>query len=248
MKTIYDIGMYDGSDTEYYLENGYRVIAVEANPELVENAKIRFKNQITTGKLICINAAISHDDNPVTLTLSGTDLGSSTVFPEKITHKKPIKDISVMGITIDKLFKKHGIPKYMKVDIEGADRYCVLPLTIDTRPSFLSFEIGEDVDQLLSHLAMIGYNQYKIVNQNSFRAFENNGCLFDRISRRIIRHMGYAEPRMIKRAGRFFVAGHSSGPLPWLTDGRWRSLKETQFIIWNEKLHGWNDIHATIGI
>jgi hypothetical protein len=30
VKTVFDIGMYDGTDTAYYLESGYRVVAVEA--------------------------------------------------------------------------------------------------------------------------------------------------------------------------------------------------------------------------
>ena len=49
------------------------------------------------------------------------------------------------------LFERFGIPEYLKVDIEGADRLCVLALTSDTRPTYLSFELGDDVDELLEH-------------------------------------------------------------------------------------------------
>jgi spermidine synthase len=38
---IYDIGMHDGSDSEFYLRKGYRVVAVEANPKLVEACRER---------------------------------------------------------------------------------------------------------------------------------------------------------------------------------------------------------------
>jgi len=31
---IYDVGMNNGDDCEYYLTKGYRVVAVEANPAL----------------------------------------------------------------------------------------------------------------------------------------------------------------------------------------------------------------------
>ena len=34
-RLIFDIGMYDGSDTRYYLNEGFRVLAIEANPVLV---------------------------------------------------------------------------------------------------------------------------------------------------------------------------------------------------------------------
>jgi hypothetical protein len=40
---IYDIGMNNGDDTAYYLQRGFRVIAVEANPALVSQAIQRFE-------------------------------------------------------------------------------------------------------------------------------------------------------------------------------------------------------------
>ena len=39
---VFDIGMYDGADTEYYLELAFQVIALEANPDLVQNALQKF--------------------------------------------------------------------------------------------------------------------------------------------------------------------------------------------------------------
>lgn len=246
METIFDIGMYDGSDTAYYLEIGFRVVAVEANPELVDKAQQTFAPQIASGQLTCINAAISASGGAVELTLSGKDLGSSTLFPEKIAHMRPVGSIKVPGVTIEHLFKQHGVPKYLKVDIEGADRFCVLSLTKENRPTFLSFEMSGDVDELLIHAATIGYNRFKVINQNSFRECGNIECLYDRAASKLIRYLGYADPLMIRRAGRFFVAGHSSGPVPWKSDGQWRSIDETRSIVSGTNLPGWNDIHATV--
>jgi len=42
---IYDIGMNNGDDTAYYLQRGFRVIAVEANPALVSQAIQRFERR-----------------------------------------------------------------------------------------------------------------------------------------------------------------------------------------------------------
>lgn len=246
MQTIFDIGMYDGADTAYYLESGYRVIAVEANPELVNKAEQRFSAYISSGQLTCIHAAISSNGEPVELVLSGTDLGSSTIFRQKIADRRPLGCVKVSGTTLIHLFAKYGIPLYLKVDIEGADRFCILSLTKEHCPNFLSFEIGDDVDELLSHIASLGYKSYKIINQNSFRELSNVECLYDRIAKKIIRCLGYSDPLLIRRAGRFFIPGHSSGPLPWHSDGRWRSYDDIRSIICTKSLPGWNDIHATL--
>jgi FkbM family methyltransferase len=251
MNTIYDIGMYDGADTAYYLECGYHVIAVEANPDLVDNAKQRFETQIASGQLTCVNAAISPNGEAVELNLSGQDLGSSTLFSDRIVKKRPIGAIKVPGVTLHQLFEQYGVPEYLKVDIEGADRLCILALTPDTRPVFLSFEVGDDVDELISHLETIGYKRFKIINQNSFREFSSQRNMYDRIAHRVMRYMGYREPLMVRRAGRFFTVGHSSGPVPWRSDGRWRSGDATYTILREARasnsLSGWYDIHATIG-
>lgn len=246
METIFDIGMYDGSDTAYYSEMGYRVVAVEANPELVDKAQQRFAPYISSGQLICINAAVSARGETVELILSGKDLGSITLFPVKIAHKRPVGSIKVPGVTVDHLFEQQGVPKYLKIDIEGADRFCVLSLTRENRPEFLSFESSDDVDELLTHAASIGYNRFKIINQNSFREYSNLECVYDRVARKLMQYLGYADPLLIRRAGRFFVSGHSSGPVPWKSDGQWRSFNDIRSVVKAADLPGWNDIHATI--
>jgi hypothetical protein len=38
--------MNNGDDTAYYLRRGFRVLAIEANPDLVANAEIRFAGKI----------------------------------------------------------------------------------------------------------------------------------------------------------------------------------------------------------
>lgn len=249
MRTVFDIGMYDGADTAYYLQSGYEVVAVEANPELVQHATEKFANEIASGQLICINAAISTSRDPVELVLSGGDPGSSSVFGDRVAHKLPIGSITVPGMTMQDLLSCYGAPFYVKVDIEGADRLCVLSLTSKNRPEYLSFEVGDDVEELVEHARKIGFGQFKIVSQTSFRELANHECLYDRIIQRVVRELGYADYRRIRRAGRFFVSGHSSGPGPWESDGKWYSADKT-LSRWRQAqvtgtLSGWYDIHTT---
>ena len=50
-RLIFDIGMYDGSDTRYYLNEGFRVLAIEANPVLVQRAReLLFQDEIKSGR------------------------------------------------------------------------------------------------------------------------------------------------------------------------------------------------------
>ena len=250
MRMIYDVGMYDGEDTAYYLDSGYSVLAVEANPILVERGQSRFRAAIDRGTLTIVHAAIVAEGagDRVDLTLCGDDPGSSSLFLSRISDRQPNGICSVPAITLPELFRDYGIPEYMKVDIEGADRFCVLALTRETRPRYVSFEAGDDVEELLAHLSALGYGRFKIISVLSFRELENQRSLADRARGRLMRYMGFSDPQRIRRRGRFFVTGSSSGPVPWETDGKWRSAIETRNRLQSARashaLSGWYDIHA----
>jgi FkbM family methyltransferase len=249
--TIFDIGMFDGLDTDYYLECGYRVVAVEANPDLAARARSMRAEQVAAGVLVVIYAAMTASHEPVALHLSGRDLGSSSLDPAMVEHKQPAGSVSVPGITLADLFERHGVPHFMKVDIEGADRACVLALAAGAVPRYLSFEIGSDFEELLGHLRAVGYRRFKIVSQMSFRELANCECLRDRIGRRVARQLGRPKATYIRRAGRMFASGHSSGPVPWRSDGRWRTYEQA-VAGWRAARDGparsgWYDLLATTG-
>ncbi len=39
---IYGVGLFDGSDTAYYVHRGYTVVGIDANPVMIEKAKNKF--------------------------------------------------------------------------------------------------------------------------------------------------------------------------------------------------------------
>jgi len=55
---IYDVGMDNGDDSEFYLSKGFRVVAVEADPDLCRAAEERFEPFIRSGQLTIVNRAI----------------------------------------------------------------------------------------------------------------------------------------------------------------------------------------------
>jgi hypothetical protein len=48
---IYDVGIHDGNDTAYYLAEGYRVLAIDANPAHIERATKRFEHELNDERL-----------------------------------------------------------------------------------------------------------------------------------------------------------------------------------------------------
>ena len=256
MKLIFDIGMYDASDTEYYLSEGYKVIAVEANPNLIERAETQFNEQVLSGQLVLVNRAICEDPGEeITLTVCGSDLGSSSIFKERLENSNSLDSYNIKGMTVVELIEKYGCPYFMKIDIEGADRYCILPLDAGNRPRYISFEAGDDIEELVHHLRKIGFTRFKIINQANFIELNNQCSLIYRAKGRITRLWGQGNPifnenypTYVKRNGRSFLLGHSAGPAPWISDGKWQDfnnlLSKWKSAASKNKLYGWYDVHV----
>lgn len=223
---VYDLGLYDAADTRYFLSTGHRVVAVEANPALVSRAHALLAREIASGQLTIINAAIAPTHSSVTLTINRDNLGGSSTCDGAVAAKNRGETIVVQGITLPEIFEQHGIPKYLKVDIEGCDSICVRTLTRETRPTFVSFELGADIGSMIDHLQQIGFTRFKVIDQAFFRELSRYNMIRDRAGRSVMRFVGYAEPTMVRRGGRFFTRYTSSGPAPWESDGPWRSARE----------------------
>ena len=244
---IFDVGMYDGADTAYYLRHAHTVVAIEANPELCENAKQKFSAAIRSGTLVILNVAIG-SDKWVDLTISREDLGSSSIYAERIAHRSPGSSYRVRATTLPELIREHGQPDFIKIDIEGADRECVLSLSQEIAPEYVSFEAPHEITELITHLSSIGYSRFKAIQQTCFRSLRRQELIRDRIMRKFIRLMGYDEPRCAWRHGESFVLGHSAGPAPWESDGRFhhaqRMIAEWESAKAHGLLSGWYDIHV----
>ena len=249
MKKIFDIGMFDGADTAYYLESGYEVVAIEANPRLIEAAERKFKGELESGKLKLVNRALAGESgNSFSFTVCAEDLGATSIFEERLSHRSPIASFETESITISELFEEHGIPYYLKIDIEGCDKFCVLPLSEKNRPTYVSFEAGEDVFPLVNHLQSIGYSEFKAVNQCNFLELGSQRSLRNRLKQRMLHLLGYREPKFVRRNGRYFRSGHTSGPVPWESDGNWmdasRLINQWKRFANTAGMWDWYDIYA----
>lgn len=256
---VYDVGMHDGSDTAYYLHRGFRVVAIEANPLLVEAANTRFEKEIASGRLTVINTAIHSEPGEATFWVSEMSECSSFNH-EAATRHKPARPVVVKTEMFDTIIERYGIPYYLKLDIEGMDEACIGPLkgrTSRELPRYISLEAQPDGPETsLTFLRKLGYMKFKVIQQaGDFRPMlrylitrkHKWAYLPSRIKHRILR-----EKWELPHDWKF--TSYSSGPLPEEAPGDWQSLESLQrdwrrwLPIAEESQWGnaWYDFHAAL--
>jgi len=56
---VFDVGFNIGQDTAFYLAEGHRVVAIEADPTLAAKGRQRFASEVRTGQLTIVNVGIA---------------------------------------------------------------------------------------------------------------------------------------------------------------------------------------------
>jgi FkbM family methyltransferase len=175
---VYDIGMHDGEDSAFYLAKGFRVVAVEADPELCKAAEQRFSRFIQDGRLTVVNRAIVSKAGPVTFYRSTTS-GWGTVVEawnrDNAARGVSADSLTVEGITLADLVEAHGEAFYLKLDIEGMDRAALDSLVATSvRPDYVSMETSFSRSPQIASmrddfetLCRLGYDRFKIVDQDA---------------------------------------------------------------------------------
>ena len=165
--------MHNGDDTAFYLERGFRVVAVEANPDLCKRNRTRFEAEVSRGDLTILNKAIHWKGGTnVDFYVSATNLEWSSLAEHR---KEPgalqRKKISVETITLRQLYEASGVPHYIKCDIEGAEEiFCRQLLDETTIPDFVSVELAHRL-RPAALLLCCGYDRFQLVNQAKVRRF-----------------------------------------------------------------------------
>jgi FkbM family methyltransferase len=166
---IFDLGAHTGEDTQAYLSQGYNVVAVEANPRLADALALRFEREIREGQVTVIGAAIAETIVPRAFFVSENPLWSSLDPIWAGRDGRKTEAVEVPGITLADLFDRHGVPGYLKIDIEGADRIVLEQLLVDTRrPLYVSVEDCRFGPSYLGLLATCGYTGFKLSEQSQW--------------------------------------------------------------------------------
>ncbi|MBE2317974.1 FkbM family methyltransferase [Solirubrobacter sp. CPCC 204708] len=175
---IIDAGMHVGQDTAYYLDKGFDVVAVEANPVLARAAEERFAGAIAAGRLRVLNVAVAERTGTASLSVSDDATIWSSLDADFVRRNEAFgtryRTVDVPAVRFDELLADVGIPYYLKIDIEGLDMLCVRALhRFDDRPAYVSLEskvsVGgasyADAFDELAHLWALGYRRFKYVDQ-----------------------------------------------------------------------------------
>jgi len=222
---VYDVGMNNGDDVEYYLQKGCRVVGIEANPELCRVCEARFTEVISQGRLKILNCAVGACEGHARFYLSRTNHVLSTLVPAA-TPGETWTEIPIRVRKLSTLIKEYGYPYFVKIDVEHVDAVVLHDLMEHgIAPPFISAE-SHEID-VFCHLVAMGYVQFKLVRGASV-------------------HSDFRDHKIHTVDGestRFEFKHHSSGPFGRDIPGPWMGKDEFLDELLAEGL-GWVDIHA----
>ena len=107
---IYDVGMHQGKDTEFYLRKGFRVVAIEANPDFVCMVRDGLSTDVESGRLTVLEVAISDRAGLADFWIDTGDGINGSLIEEKLLPWTSRRCIRVKCETFDTILKEHGIP------------------------------------------------------------------------------------------------------------------------------------------
>jgi FkbM family methyltransferase len=227
-QVIYDFGMNNGDDVDYYLRKGVRVVGVDANPELCEHVSQRFAAEIEQGRLAVLNVALSETESaePITFFVHRHNHVLSRLPEPPADMIDQFEPIQVACRTPASIVREYGEPLYVKIDLEFYDFQVLRNLfAAGILPTEISAE-SHSV-QVFACLVANGYKSFSLVEGSS-------------VSR------DYANATIATPEGPtpFQFKHHSAGPFGEDIRAPWEDA-ETFFHTLAIAGLGWKDIHAS---
>jgi FkbM family methyltransferase len=174
---VLDIGSNNGDFASQIISAGHKVVLVEPNPKLVTVLRTRFTDP-TVATIVPLGVGKSSG----TMSLSICD--ESDKLSTFATHWKEgrfreyswTENVSVSITTIDDLISNFGMPRYIKIDVEGFELEVVSGMNV--KAGIVSFEFtNEFVDhaiQIVQLLSNRGYSRFNIaIGENSVFSLQN---------------------------------------------------------------------------
>ena len=244
---IFDVGLNDGGDTRYYLHQGYRVLAIEADPQLAAAARLQFAPEIDAGRLVILNLGIAEQSGKATFWICD-EKSFWNSFDRKVASRNGLRHhaIEIETRRFGEILSEFGVPYYLKVDIEGNDHLCIQELQTGSVPPFISVEAECVTDgefftesgtaETLDLLRDRGYRKFKLIYQGDFSAVDTAVAV--RLWQRVR-----------KPKHRYPFAMGNTGPWGNDTPGRWLTYAQARKQLGKiaaSRIDSWHDWHARV--
>jgi FkbM family methyltransferase len=166
---VFDVGAHVGDRVAAFRRLGARVVAVEPQPALVTTLRLLYGRDravviepVAVGRSTGTVELNLNLDNPTVSTASDDFVRASAGAPGW-RGQSWTRRISVPLTTLDALIARHGMPSFVKLDVEGFEAEALAGLT--QPPAGLSFEfttIQRDVAQAcIDRCTVLGYRRYQ---------------------------------------------------------------------------------------
>ena len=277
---IYDVGTHKGEDAEFYLRKGFRVVAIEADPDLAAFCRNRLHEFLVAGKLTIVEGAVVDPDSLVSGQTKTQFYKSNRISVWGTTRPDWAERFARLGAgshmievnVVDFLavMQQHGVPHYMKIDIEGCDMVCLQALRrFKERPDYVSLESDKtsygNIKHEINALGDLGYDRFQAVEQSGIPSSQHppypakEGRYVDQVfeqgssglfgaelgnewkSRREILH----QYRYIRLG--YFLLGDDGAMNRWNFQAapKWRSWIQSHLSgLTGGDVPGWHDVHA----
>jgi FkbM family methyltransferase len=188
---VFDVGAHVGDRIAAFRRLGARVVAVEPQPALVKTLKLLYGRDravaiepVAVGRCEGTIELKLNIDNPTVSTASEAFVRAAGGAPGW-EGQAWTRTITVPVTTLDALIARHGMPTFIKIDVEGFEAEALAGLT--RPPRALSFEFTtiqrEVAAACIARCVALGYARYNAMLGESHALLHGDGVGADAITR-----------------------------------------------------------------